>query len=133
MVLQGKCHILCNSERIVERRMLKEETHLLSDCSQLIESQAGNVLAVYANGTGVRFLETDDESQQHALTCSASPKHGEGLAAAHTQADSIEHRVTAKGLPHILDSDNRRSSVPPVMPLLHRIVIGCCHISFTNS
>jgi hypothetical protein len=49
MVFKGKRHVLRDSERIVERRLLKQETHLLSDFAHAIESQAGNVLAMDAN------------------------------------------------------------------------------------
>jgi hypothetical protein len=112
--------------------MLKRETHLLSDFSQLVEGKARDVLTLNANRTRIRPLKADDEPQQHALSSAAASKHGEGLSTTHTQTDSIENGVTVEGLPHIAYSDGRRSAVILGDPLLHRIVIGRGHVGFTS-
>ena len=111
MVLQRKRYVLLDGERIVERGVLKQKSHLLPDFAELVESQAGDVLPVNANRSRVRFLQADDEPQQYALAGAAAPQHRQGLAAAHGQADPVQDLLTSKGLMQVLDGDNRRTAV----------------------
>jgi hypothetical protein len=106
MVLQRKRHVLLDGQRIVERGMLKQKTHLQPDFAELVESQAVDVLTVDANRSRVRPLQADDEPQQYALTGTAAPQHRQGLAAVHGQADSVQNLLTSEGLMQVLDGDN---------------------------
>jgi hypothetical protein len=89
MVFKGEGHVLADSERIVKRRLLKQETHLLPDLSHAVESQAGDVLAMNANRSGVGRIEANDEPQQHAFSRAAASQHGQGFSAVHAQADPV--------------------------------------------
>ena len=84
MVLQRKSHVLFHSA-IVKGGVLEEKPHLLSDFSQLVEREASNILP-RLNRSGVWFLQADNDSEQNALTCSASPQHGQGFTAAYSEA-----------------------------------------------
>ena len=57
MVFKWEGHILSYRERVVERCVLKEETHFLSDFTHTVERQAGNVLAMDANRSRVGLLQ----------------------------------------------------------------------------
>jgi hypothetical protein len=61
MVYEGESHVLPDGERVVERRVLKEESHLLSDFSELIQGETGNALAEDGNGALVWDFETDHD------------------------------------------------------------------------
>jgi len=41
MVIEWERHIFSNSQRVVERRVLKEKAHLLSDLTQVVDIKAG--------------------------------------------------------------------------------------------
>ena len=83
MVFKRERHVLSYGERIVERCMLKQETHLLSDFAHPVKSQADDIPAMDANRSRVRLFEADDEPQQYALACAAASQHRQGFAAAY--------------------------------------------------
>jgi hypothetical protein len=89
MVLKGKRHVLSYSERIVECCMLKQESHLLSDCPHLIHTQPGNVFSVNTNRSRVGSFEANDKPQQHALAGAAASQYGQGFSSAHTQTNFV--------------------------------------------
>ena len=49
VVLQRKSHVLFDGQRVVKRGVLKQKAHLPSDLAQLVESQAGDFLAMNKN------------------------------------------------------------------------------------
>jgi hypothetical protein len=49
MMLQRKGHVLLDAQRVVERGVLKQKTHLHSDFAELVEFHPGDVSPVDAN------------------------------------------------------------------------------------
>src|ERR1039458_7996163 len=133
MVLQGKGHVLFDSQRVVKCGMLKQKTHFLPDLAEPVESQAGNVLPVDANRSRVRFLESDNEPEQHALAGTTAPQHRQGLAALHGQADPVQNLLTAERFMQVLDGDNRRAAVFLGFSLPYRDLIDCFHTYLVRS
>ena len=127
MVLQRESHVLLDGERIVKRRVLKQETHFLPDLAELVESQAGDVLTVDANRSRVGFIQADDEPQQHALAGTAAAQHREGFAACHRQADPVQHLLASESLVQALDGDRGRVAVFLGFLYLHRNLIDRMH------
>src|SRR5579863_1637796 len=104
MVLQWKSHVLLDGQRVVKRRVLKQKTHPHSYRTELVKRQTGGVSPMDANRSRVRFLQSDDESQQYALTCAAAAQHRQGLAAPHCQVNSVQDLLTSEGLMQVLDA-----------------------------
>src|ERR1019366_3860851 len=98
MVLQRKGHVLLDGQRIVKRGVLKQKTRSLPDFSDLVETEAGDILTVDTNRSRVGLLQADDEPQQHALTGATAPQHRHGLAAPHVQANPVQNLLTSEGL-----------------------------------
>ncbi len=88
---------------------------------------------VDANRSRVRLLQADDEPQQYALAGTTASQHRQGLAAAHGQADPVQHLLTSEGFMQVLDGDNRRTAVFLGFFWLHRNLIDCVHNCFTSS
>src|ERR1700683_5632278 len=110
-MLQRKGHVLFDSQRIVKRGVLEEKTHLLSDLAHLVEREAGNILSMDANRSRVRLLQTDNDSEQNALTRSAASQHGQGFAAAHSQSDPVQDMLASEGLTQLFDRNSRHTGV----------------------
>src|SRR6185503_10917194 len=111
--------------------MLKEEAHLFSDCSQLVQPEPGDVLAVDEHRTRVGLFNTDNQPEQYALPGTAASKHGQSLSAAHIKAYPIQDLVSTERFMQMLDFDKRRRVVSPYI-LLNRIVISYCHVRFSR-
>src|ERR1700734_2227629 len=130
-MFQRKSYILFYGERIVERRVLKQKTHLLSDFAQLIESQAGDILAMNTNQSRVRLLQTDNQPEQYALTSSATAEHGECLATVHAEAYSVQDRLISERLAQAFDGDDRYAAVflgfCSLYRGLNRTLVDCVH------
>src|ERR1700689_2280013 len=98
MVLQRKRHILLDGERIVERGVLKQKPHFLSDLAKLVESQTANVLPMNADRSRIRLLQSNNDSQQYAFARAAAPQYRHGFAALHGKANSVQNPLTAERL-----------------------------------
>ena len=92
----------------------------------LVESQAGDVLAMDANRSGVRRIEADDEPQQHALSRAAASEHGQRFSPIHAQADPVQNLVAREGLVHVLDGNNGRTGRLCSGFCLLRRNVRCC-------
>src|SRR5580658_3164744 len=130
MVFERKRDVAADRERIVERCVLKQETHLLSDLSHPVERQSGYVLAMNANGSQIGFFQADDKPQQYALSRAAASQHRQGFSATHAKADSVQNRVRPECLMQILDRDKRHTLVPLSVSQVHRIVTSSSHVCF---
>jgi len=73
MMYEGKRDVLSYRERIVKRRMLKQEAHLLPDLSHPVKSQIDDILAVDANRSRVGRFQADDNPQQHLFPVPLRP------------------------------------------------------------
>jgi hypothetical protein len=80
VAFEGEGHILLHGQRVVECRILEEESDLLPDFVQLRALQAGDFLSVDANRPRVGLLQSDDQFQQHALARATLSQDGYGLA-----------------------------------------------------
>src|SRR5579872_2316343 len=98
MVLQRKCNVLLDRQRIVKCGMLKQKPHLLPDLTELIQSHPSDILPVDANRSRVRRLQSDHESQQYTLSGTTAPQHGQSLASPNRQANSVQDRLTSESL-----------------------------------
>src|ERR1035437_2945857 len=132
MVYKGRRHVLGHGERIVKRRMLKQEAHLFPDLAHPVKSQADDILAMDANRSRVGCFEADDKPQQHASSRATTSKYGQGFTAIHAQANSVENHVAPKCFFQVLNCDNRRTAVFLRQLLLHRYVIACGHSYLTK-
>jgi hypothetical protein len=113
--------------------MLKKETHLLSDFSHMVQSQACDGLAVNTDRSRVGLFKADNESQQHAFSRAAASEHSQSLPAVYVKAYSVENFMTSKRFMQILDSNERRYAASLYILLLFRIVISCGHVQFTRA
>ncbi len=91
MVFKREGHVLLDRKRIVKRCLLKNKTHLLSDFSHAVKRQAGDRLAMYANGSRVGRIEANDEPQQHAFPSAAASEHSQRFSLVHAQADTVQN------------------------------------------
>ena len=140
MVLQRKGHVLLDGQRIVERGVLKQKTHLLPDLAELVEAQTGDVLTVDANRSRVRLLQADDEPQQYAFAGTTASQHRQRLAAAYGQADPVQNLLISEGLVQVFDCNRGSSAVFPgyswlrlrLSPGLNLNLIDGVHICFAT-
>jgi len=72
MVNEREGDVLRDGERVVERGVLKEEAHPLSNLSELIQREACKTVAEDANGAFVRDLKANHDPQHDALSRSAA-------------------------------------------------------------
>ncbi|HEY6387298.1 MAG TPA: hypothetical protein VIX91_16610 [Candidatus Acidoferrum sp.] len=63
-----------------------------------LEIEAGDLLALYENGSRIRFLQADDELELHALAGAAASEHRQSFATLHGQINSVQDDLDAKGL-----------------------------------
>ena len=133
MVFKRKSHVLADSERIVESRMLKQKAHLFPDRAHAVEIQSCNVVSINTDRSGVRRCEPDDQPQQHALAGATASQHSQGFAAPHRQADPIQNSLTVECLAQFLYRDYR--SIRALFRFLHARLdlseAGRGHIKFS--
>src|SRR5438445_10881326 len=70
MPLQRKGDILTHSHGVIQSGLLKEESDGLANLLELPGLQFGDLLTADLDGAGVRRLQGNQQSQQHAFACS---------------------------------------------------------------
>jgi hypothetical protein len=105
MAPQGKRNVFRDGQGIVERRVLEQEAHRLSDFVQGLDIRAGEFLTVDANRSGVRLLQSDDQLQQYALAGATAAQHRQGLAAADGQINPVQDMLGAEGFVQAAEDD----------------------------
>src|SRR5579863_7596208 len=88
IVFQRKIHVLLHGQRVVERRLLEQEVHLLPDFVEPVEIKIGNLLAVNRHRARVRLLQPNDDLQQDALAVPLRPSTAR-----------VSPRATARSIP----------------------------------
>src|SRR5687767_7746012 len=91
MTHQRKRDIFLDGKRIIECRVLEEETDLFANLVQFICLEPYNLFSVDFDRPRIRRLKTDNQLQEHAFPGTALSKHREGLGLAHLEADSIQN------------------------------------------
>ena len=74
-------------------------------------TQPSNIGFFHEDLSSIRSEQTDEMLQQHALAASASTDDRRQLAAGDLQVHTVEHRLLAKGLVHIDQPNDCRSSL----------------------
>jgi len=98
MMYERESHVLLDVEGIVKRGMLKQKADFHPDFAELVESPAGDILAVDANRSRVGLFEANDDPQQYALTGATAPQHCQSLAAVDGQGNPVQDLLTSEAL-----------------------------------
>src|SRR3984957_873946 len=96
MPLQRKRHILRHSQRVVEGRVLEQETHLDPHSIHLVQAETGDFLPLNADGTGIRMIKPYDQFQQNTLPSATATQNGKRLPANDRQTNSVQNMLCAK-------------------------------------
>src|ERR1700681_2544156 len=108
MTFEREGHVLFDGQRVVERRVLEEESDLLPDFVQLWTREAADFLSVDANGHRGGRLQSDDHFQPHTLARATPSKDRQGLTMRPFQIDSVQHCLLAERLAQSFYLNRRR-------------------------
>src|SRR4029077_8218027 len=98
MALQGEGDVLLDSQGIVERCVLKQESHLFPELINGIDGEADNFLTLDEDRARIGNLQADDELEQDAFAGAAPAQHGQGFATSNGQLDAVQNDLAAEGL-----------------------------------
>src|ERR1700730_16037235 len=72
--------IVVERQKIKQRCVLKQESHLAAHARKLIAFESGDILAINPNVPGIGLNQGDDKLQRHAFTGSAPADNADRLA-----------------------------------------------------
>ena len=93
-----KRDVVADRHRIEQRRVLKQESHVLAHVPQLAPGQRGDVALLDEHLAAVRLHQADDVPQRDALAGAAASEQAEGLALGDVERHLVEHGERAEAL-----------------------------------
>ena len=91
MTPEWESHVIANSHRIEQRRVLEEESDLPTHRSDLGRRQGREFLSLYKHSPMIRQQETHNVLEQHTLAGTAAAQHVSRLALRHAERHVIQY------------------------------------------